>query len=60
MKVVELIGGERDMQRQQEAKLLAEFRRMNEKERRRALAFFCRINKEKPELPVFKLVVGGK
>lgn len=47
------------MNKQKEAKLLAEFRRMSEQERNFALVMFQKINKDKPDLPVLKLVVGG-
>lgn len=60
MGVVLSYGSDLDMKKQQEARLLAEFRRMSEQEKVFALAMFQKINKDKPDLPVLKLVVGGR
>lgn len=53
-------GGESEMLKQEEAAVLAEIRRMTDKERKIAVAMLRSINAGKPELPHLKLVVGGR
>lgn len=48
------------MQTQREEKLLALFRRMNEKEQEFALGFMLKFAPEKALNPPFRLIVGGR